>query len=64
MNPKKMALLLAQAVKDGFDYDPGDSDLDDEQPIYVNMTLGDYRRAVGLFHDLKLFHELKDMEGK
>ena len=33
------------AITEGYDYTPGDSDLDDEQPIHVRMTLGDYRRA-------------------
>lgn len=28
----------------GFDYNPGHSDLDDEQPISLRITLGDYRR--------------------
>ena len=37
---------LAKTVREGFDYDPGHSDLDDEQPIHVRMTLGDYRKAV------------------
>lgn len=34
--------LLTKAVA-GFQTDPGTSDLDDEQPIHVRMTLGDYR---------------------
>lgn len=38
-------LPTLSAVCDGFTYDPGHSDLDDEQPIKVHMTLGDYRRA-------------------
>ena len=37
---------LAKAVVDGFTYNPGHSDLDDEQSISVRMTLGDYRRAL------------------
>lgn len=37
---------LATAIIKGYNYDPGDSDLDNEQPISVQMTLGDYRRAV------------------
>ncbi len=37
---------VAKAVVDGFTYDPGHSDLDDEQSISVRMTLGDYRRAM------------------
>lgn len=32
-------------IVSGFEYDPGQSDLDDEQPIHVRMTLGDYRSA-------------------
>jgi hypothetical protein len=36
----------ATAIIKGYNYDPGDSDLDNEQPISVRMTLGDYRRAV------------------
>lgn len=42
---RRNAIALAQAVCDGFTYDPGHSDLDNEQPITVRMTLGDYRRA-------------------
>ena len=37
--------MIAVAVVVGYDYSPGDSDLDDEQPIHVRMTLGDWRRA-------------------
>jgi hypothetical protein len=33
-----------RVVLAGFKTDPGTSDLDDEQPINVWMTLGDYRR--------------------
>ena len=36
---------VLMAVVDGFTYDPGHSDLDDEQPINVRMTLGDWRTA-------------------
>jgi hypothetical protein len=36
---KELKLVLA-----GFEEDPGTSDLDDEQPISVSITLGDYRR--------------------
>ena len=39
---------VLRAVKEGFVYDPGTSDLDDEQPIWVRMSLGDYRRACRL----------------
>jgi len=36
---------LIHCIIAGFSYDPGSSDLDDEQPIWVRMHLGDYRRA-------------------
>lgn len=39
------AVSFLQIIVDGFTYDPGHSDLDDEQMIHVCMTLGDYRRA-------------------
>jgi hypothetical protein len=39
-----LVLALKPAVS-GFEYDPGHSDLDDEQPIYVRMTLGEWRKA-------------------
>ena len=32
-------------ILSGFDDNPGVSDLDDEQPITVRMTLGDYRKV-------------------
>jgi hypothetical protein len=41
------------AICDGYSYDQGDSDLDDEQPIHVRMTLGDYRRAWRLKYELE-----------
>ena len=44
---------LLQAIENGFTYDPGHSDLDNEQPITVHITLGDYRRANRLYHELK-----------
>ena len=36
---------FAQIIVSGFEYNPGHSDLDNEQPIHVSMTLGDYRKA-------------------
>jgi hypothetical protein len=44
---------VLKAVRAGYDYNPGDSDLDDEQPIYVRMTLGNYRRANRLAFELE-----------
>jgi len=46
-------LPLIEAVCSGYNYNPGSSDLDDEQPIYVSMTLGEYRRASRLLYELK-----------
>ena len=46
-------LPLVKAVVEGMTYDPGHSDLDDEQPIRVSMTLGEYRRAVRLLYELE-----------
>ena len=37
----------------GFTPDPGTSDLDDEQPIYISTTLGDYRRIVRLLYEVQ-----------
>ena len=45
-------LPLIDAVCAGYDYDPGSSDLDDEQPIIVRITLGAYQRARRLRHEL------------
>ena len=39
------ARRLRGIIRAGYKTDPGTSDLDDEQPIAVWMTLGDYRRA-------------------
>jgi hypothetical protein len=50
-------LPLIDAVHSGFTYDPGHSDLDDEQPITVSMTLGDYRRATRLHYELRKEYE-------
>jgi len=46
-------LPVLQAVTAGYDYNPGSSDLDDEQPITVRMNLGDYRRASRLKYELE-----------
>ncbi len=46
-------LPVLVAVAKGYSYDPGDSDLDNEQPIHVRMTLGDYRRASRLRYELE-----------
>lgn len=55
MNPNQQQLHMAlqriaeleKAAKpflDGFTYNPGHSDLDNEQPIHVSVTLGDWRK--------------------
>ncbi len=46
-------IRVLEAVVAGFIYDPGHSDLDNEQSINVRMTLGDYRRATNLLHEVK-----------
>ena len=46
-------LPLIKAVANGMEYDPGHSDLDDEQPVHVVIPLGEYRRAVRLLHELE-----------
>jgi hypothetical protein len=42
---KDYALLLAvsKRIRDAFNYDPGHSDLDNEQPIAIHVTLRDWR---------------------
>lgn len=50
------------AVSQGYSYDPGDSDLDDEQPIWVRITLGDYRRVSKLA--LELANDFGEQEEK
>jgi len=47
MSPSELGSIfrILTVIEDGFTYDPGHSDLDDEQPITVSMTLGDYRTA-------------------
>jgi hypothetical protein len=47
-------LPLLKEVVLGYDYNPGSSDLDNEQSIHVHMTLGQYRRAARLYHELNL----------
>ncbi len=49
---------LVKAITEGFDYDPGHSDLDNDQPITVRMTLGDYLLACRLLYELT--HEERD----
>ncbi len=44
---------LLESMQSGFTYDPGHSDLDNEQPIHVRMTLGDYCRATNLLYEVK-----------
>lgn len=50
---REVAPIIREVVQ-GYDYDPGDSDLDDEQPITVRMTLGEYRRARRVLFELRL----------
>jgi hypothetical protein len=45
--------ILLTTIRTGYDYNPGDSDLDSEQPIHVRLTLGDYRKAGSLLRQLE-----------
>jgi hypothetical protein len=40
---KPASIAEAAAFRDAFTYDPGHSDLDNEQPINVRAKLGDWR---------------------
>jgi hypothetical protein len=51
--PTEDLFSLIKAVHDGFTPDPGTSDLDNEQPITVRMSLGEYRRAERLYYELR-----------
>jgi hypothetical protein len=44
LSPSTELEKAAKAIRDAFTYDPGHSDLDDEQPIHITVTLGDWRR--------------------
>jgi hypothetical protein len=44
--------FLIKAIVEGMDYNPGHSDLDDEQPVHVCIPLGEYRRAKRLWCEL------------
>jgi hypothetical protein len=48
-----IALKILDAICKGFEEDPGTSDLYNEQPIHVRMTLGDYRLAFLLRNEIK-----------
>jgi hypothetical protein len=41
--PSGSLAKAAAKIRDAFTYDPGHSDLDDEQPIHITVTLGDWR---------------------
>ena len=44
----ELAQLVADVLNRGYIYDPGHSDLDNDQPIDVRMTLGEYRAIKAL----------------
>ena len=44
---------VVKAIVQGFDYDPGHSDLDNEQPIHVRMSLGEWRHARRILYELE-----------
>jgi len=41
---KDELLKVARVICDAFDYNPGHSDLDANQPIWIGVTLGDWRK--------------------
>jgi len=54
MNDILLAIMdVLTALVNGYDYNPGSSDLDNEQIIHVRMNLGVYRRACRLIHTLR-----------
>lgn len=45
MKRKPLSIFdAAKPFRDAFTYDPGHSDLDNEQPINITVTLGDWRK--------------------
>ena len=47
MKPTQAEAILKSAatdIRDAFTYDPGHSDLDNEQPINITIPLGTWRR--------------------
>ena len=49
---RQRQIALVNRLLAGYTYDPGSSDLDDEQPITLRITLGDYRELRHLAADL------------
>jgi hypothetical protein len=39
----ELLVSVATRIRDAFRYDPGHSDLDNEQPIHISVTLRDWR---------------------
>jgi hypothetical protein len=46
-------IRVLKAVVAGMEYNPGHSDLDNEQPVHVCIPLGEYRRARRLLRTLE-----------
>lgn len=44
---------ILEAIEKGYHTDPRTSDLDDEQSIYVSISLGDYRKASSLLYEIR-----------
>jgi hypothetical protein len=53
LRTEKDILPLLKAIVNGMYYDPGHSDLDDEQPMNVSIPLGAYRLAKRLLYELE-----------
>ncbi len=47
---ERQLVAVIHSLIDGFDYNPGHSDLDDEQTEHLRITLGDYRKALRVMH--------------
>lgn len=43
-DPVSDLIKAATAIRDAFNYNPGHSDLYNEQPIHISVTLGEWRR--------------------
>jgi len=44
---------------EGFNYDPGHGDLDNEQPIHITVMLGDWRAARSVLASMELVRKQK-----
>jgi hypothetical protein len=59
----KDLLTVARRIRDAFNYNPGHSDLDREQPIHIRVTLGDWRDLNYLVTALDMYQEPNEKKG-